>query len=40
MNAGGKVTDYSGGEDFYNGREVLATNGNLHNEFLKIVRKR
>ena len=40
MNAGGKVTDYSGGENFYNGHEVLATNGKLHNEFLKIVGKR
>lgn len=39
MNAGGKVTDYSGGENFYNGHEVLATNGKLHNEFLKIVGK-
>ena len=40
MNAGGKVTDYSGGENFYHGHEVLATNGKLHNEFLKIVGKR
>ena len=40
MNAGGKVTDYSGGENFYNGHEVLATNGKLHNEFLKIVGKK
>lgn len=40
MNAGGKVTDYSGGEDFYSGREVLATNGKLHDEFLEIVGKR
>lgn len=40
MNAGGKVTDYSGGNDFYSGREVLATNGRLHQEFLKIVGKR
>lgn len=40
MNAGGKVTDYSGGETFYSGREVLATNGKLHDEFLKIVGKR
>ena len=36
----GQVTDYSGGENFYNGHEVLATNGKLHNEFLKIVGKR
>ncbi|WP_304384017.1 inositol monophosphatase family protein, partial [Phocaeicola sartorii] len=40
MNAGGKVTDYSGGGDFYSGREVLATNGKLHDEFLKILGKK
>lgn len=40
MNAGGKVTDYSGGEDFYSGREVLATNGKLHDKLLKVVGKR
>lgn len=40
MNAGGKVTDYKGGNDFYSGREVLATNGKLHNEFLKVIGKR
>lgn len=39
MNAGGKVTDYSGGGDFYSGREVLATNGKLHDEFLKVLGK-
>ena len=40
MNAGGKVTDYRGGSDFYSGREVLATNGKLHDELLKVVGKR
>ena len=40
MNAGGKVTDYSGGENFYSGREVLATNGKVHEELLKVVGKR
>ena len=40
MNAGGKVTDYSGGGDFYSGREVLATNGKLHDEFLKVLGKK
>lgn len=40
MNAGGKVTDYSGGENFYTGQEVLATNGKLHDEFLKVIGKR
>lgn len=40
MNAGGKVTNYSGEDDFYSGREVLATNGKLHDAFLKVVGKR
>lgn len=39
QNAGGKVTDFSGGNDFYSGREVLATNGLLHNELLKTIRE-
>lgn len=39
MNAGGKVTDYSGGGDFYSGHEVLATNGKLHDGFLKVLGK-
>ncbi len=39
MNAGGKVTDYSGSNDFYSGREVLATNGLLHDAFLEIMGK-
>ena len=40
MNAGGKVTDFSGGENFCSGHEVLATNGKLHDEFLKVIGKR
>ena len=40
MNAGGKVTDYSGGGDFYSGHEVLATNGKLHDGFLKVLGKK
>lgn len=40
MNAGGKVTDFGGGNDFYSGCEVLATNGKLHEDLLKIVGKR
>ncbi|MDO4180656.1 MAG: inositol monophosphatase family protein [Bacteroidales bacterium] len=39
-NAGGRVTDFEGGEDFYSGREVLATNGKIHTELLKVVGKR
>lgn len=36
-NAGGKITDYSGGSNFYDGREVLATNGLLHDKILEIL---
>jgi myo-inositol-1(or 4)-monophosphatase len=39
MNAGGQVTDFSGGADFYSGKEVLATNGRLHQALMDIVRK-
>lgn len=35
--AGGKVTDFSGGDNFYSGNEVLATNGLIHNELLNII---
>jgi myo-inositol-1(or 4)-monophosphatase len=36
--AGGVVTDFSGGENFYSGLEVLASNGKIHQDLLKIVR--
>lgn len=32
--AGGMVTDFSGGQDFIFGREILASNGKIHSEFL------
>lgn len=35
--AGGKVTDFSGGDTFYSGREVLATNGQIHDQLIKII---
>jgi len=37
--AGGKVTDFSGGENYLNGREIIATNGELYDEVQKIVQK-
>ncbi|MGL4851458.1 MAG: inositol monophosphatase family protein [Phocaeicola sp.] len=37
QNAGGKVTDFSGGETYKSGKEVLASNGNLHDLLLQIV---
>ena len=37
--AGGKVTDFSGGQEYVFGRELLATNGNIHDEFLNDMKK-
>ncbi len=39
MQAGGKITDYSGGDTFYSGKQVLATNGKIHDSLLKIIAK-
>ena len=36
-NAGGMITDFSGTDSFYSGREVLASNGILHEELLHII---
>ncbi|WP_192347620.1 inositol monophosphatase family protein [Algoriphagus sp. Y33] len=36
--AGGKVTDFSGGRDFVFGREILATNEKIHGEILKDLK--
>lgn len=36
--AGGKVTDFGGGENFIFGREILATNKHIHNELLNRCR--
>ena len=36
--AGGKVTDYSGGNDFLHGKELLAA-GPIHQEALEIIKK-
>ena len=36
--AGGKVTDFKGGEDFLHGREIVASNGAFHGEFLEVFR--
>ena len=35
--AGGKITDFSGGDSFYSGHEVLARNGQVHEQILKII---
>lgn len=38
--AGGKVTDFSGGDTFYSGHEVVASNGKMHDALLEILAKR
>lgn len=35
--AGGQITDYSGGDDIIFGGRILATNGVLHQEFLDLI---
>lgn len=35
--AGGKVCDFSGGKDFLFGKEFIASNSNLHNEFYEVI---
>ena len=37
QNAGGTVTDFHGGDSFYSGREVLASNGKIHPFLLDII---
>ena len=35
--AGGKVTDFSGGQNFLFGKEIIACNPNIYGEFLDVV---
>jgi len=37
--AGGEVFDFSGGNDYFNKREILATNGKLTVEMLEAIKK-
>jgi myo-inositol-1(or 4)-monophosphatase len=37
--AGGKVTDFSGQENYLFGREILATNASIHHSFLEVIQK-
>lgn len=37
--AGGKVTDFSGGDDYLYGGEIIATNGRLHEALLTTIQK-
>ena len=38
--AGGLVTDFSGGDNFLMGREILAANPAVHEPFLKLIREK
>ena len=40
MNAGGMLSDFEGGSNYYSGLQVLASNGKLHAELLRILQKR
>ena len=37
--AGGKVTDFYGGENFIEGHHIIATNGLLHQELQELIRQ-
>ncbi len=37
--AGGKVTDFKGGDNFLFGGELCASNTNIHSEMLKVIRE-
>ncbi len=38
INAGGRVTDFSGGEKYIFGKEIIATNNSIHDEFQNLFR--
>jgi len=38
-NAGGRVCDFAGGEDYIFGKEILATNSSIHYEFQSLFRR-
>ncbi|MCX7862297.1 MAG: inositol monophosphatase [Bacteroidales bacterium] len=37
--AGGNVSDFKGGNDFLYGKEIIATNALVYDEFLKLIQK-
>ncbi len=39
-NAGGVVSDFSGGSDFIYGREIISSNKKIYDEFLNVVKTR
>lgn len=38
MEAGGKVTDYAGSDDFTQGNSVVATNGVIQQDLLAVIK--
>ncbi len=36
--AGGKVSDFSGGNNYLHGKEIIATNNFIYNEFLSLIK--
>lgn len=38
--AGGLVSDFSGKDNFVHGREILASNPNVHSEFLELIQSK
>lgn len=36
--AGGRVTDFDGGDDYIFGKRIIATNGKIHDEVLQIIK--
>jgi myo-inositol-1(or 4)-monophosphatase len=35
--AGGRLSDYQGGNDFYSGRKIVASNGEIHDKLLQLI---
>jgi myo-inositol-1(or 4)-monophosphatase len=39
QNAGGTVTDFRSGGEFIFGKEIVATNGTVHREFMNSLKR-
>lgn len=37
--AGGKVTDFDGGDNFLFGKQIVSSNGHIHDEMLELINK-
>jgi myo-inositol-1(or 4)-monophosphatase len=38
--AGGKNSDFSGGENYLSGNEIISTNGKIHDELVEVIKKK